>query len=134
MTGWPPSAEGSTLAALSTWATEPRVAVQVRWRVVVPATVTVIGVSGLRPPDTSSPAAAATESRVVETTAVASLAPTSDQQRASALGASMKRTSVPWASRSGTPAYAGTPTAAAMPGTTSKTMPSAAHASISSAT
>ncbi|CAM5632573.1 hypothetical protein SRIMM317S_05315 [Streptomyces rimosus subsp. rimosus] len=134
MTGCPPSADGSTFAALSTWATEPRVAFQVRWRVVVPATVTVIGVSGLRPAETSSAAAAATESSEVDTTAVASLEPTSDQQRSSAVRASMNRTSVPSASRSGTPAYAGTPTAAAMPGTTSKTTPSAAHASISSAT
>ena len=109
----------------------PSVAVQVRWRVVVPATVTVIGVSGLRPAATSSPAAAATESRVVETTAVPSLAPSSVQQRSLAVVASTNRTSAPCASRSGTPAYAGTPTAAAMPGTTSKGMPAVAQASIS---
>lgn len=49
-----------------------------------------------------------------------SLAPTSVQQRAEALRASTKRTSAPCLSRSGQPAYAGTPTAVATPGTTSK--------------
>ncbi len=131
MTGRWPSGEGRTLPCLKTWAMVPRVAFQVRWRVVVPATVTVSGVSGLRPAATSSPAAAATASRVVETTTVPSEAPTSLQHRSSAVRASTKRTSVPWASRSGTPAYAGTPTAVATPGTTSKGMPSAAQASIS---
>ena len=111
----------------------PSVADQVRWRVVVPATVTVSGVSGLRPAATSSPAAAATASSVVETTTVPSDAPTSVQQRSEAVRASTNRTSVPCASRSGTPAYAGTPTAAAMPGTTSKETPPAAQASISPA-
>ncbi|CAM5298261.1 hypothetical protein SALBM311S_05036 [Streptomyces alboniger] len=82
----------------------PRVAVQVRCRVVVPATVTVNGVSGLRPADTSSPAATATESRVVDTTTVPSDAPTSVQHRSEAVRASTKRTSAPSASRRGTPA------------------------------
>lgn len=104
MTGWWPSGEGSTFACLSTCATEPSVAVQVRCRVVVPAMVTVIGVSGLRPAATSSPAAAATASSVVDTTTVPSEAPTSAQQRSLAVRASRKRTSAPSASRSGTPA------------------------------
>ena len=111
----------------------PSVAAQVRCRVVVPAIVTVSGVSGLRPAETSSPAAAATESSVVDTTTVPSEAPTSVQQRADAVRASTNRTSAPSASRNGTPAYAGTPTAFAMPGTTSKGTPAAAQASISSA-
>ena len=69
------------MACFSVCAIVPSVAVQVRCRVVVPATVTVIGVSGLRPAETSSPAAAATESSVVDTTTVPSDAPTSVQHR-----------------------------------------------------
>src|SRR5690242_6041263 len=113
MTDWCPYGEGSTFDCLSTSATEPSVADQVRWRVVVPAIVTVIGVSGLRPAETSSPAAAATVSSVVDTTTVPSLTPTSAQHRSEAVRASTKRTSAPPAPLSGTPAYAGTPTAAA---------------------
>ncbi|CAM5227331.1 hypothetical protein SAVIM40S_02983 [Streptomyces avidinii] len=133
MTGRAPSGEGSTLPCLNTWAIVPSVAHQVRCRVVVPATVTVSGVSGLRPAPTSSAAAAETVSSVADTTRMPSLAPTSLQQRAEAVRASTNRTSAPCLSRSGTPAYAGTPTAVATPGTTSKGMPAVAQTSISSA-
>jgi ribosomal protein S11 len=95
-----PSGVGSAFAALSSAATVARVAVQVRWRVVVPATVTVRGVSGLRPQAMSSAAAAATVCRVVETTRVVSDGPTSFQQRSLAVAASTNRTSP----LSGTPA------------------------------
>lgn len=69
----------------------------------------------------------------MDTTTVPSDTPTSVQHRSDAVRASMNRTSAPCASRSGTPAYAGTPTAAEMPGTTSKGTPAATQASISSA-
>lgn len=104
MTGWCPAADGRTFACFRVSAIVPSVADQVRCRVVVPATVTVIGVSGLRPAATNSPAVAATVSRVAETTTVPSLAPSSVQQRSPAVRLSTKRTSVPCASRSGTPA------------------------------
>jgi hypothetical protein len=92
------------LADFRVRSTVPSVAVQVRWRVVVPATVTDRGVSGLRPAAMRRVAVRVTVSRVAETTTVASEAPTSVQQRSSAVPASMKRTSPPSGSRSGTPA------------------------------
>ncbi|RPK47583.1 hypothetical protein EES37_10575 [Streptomyces sp. ADI91-18] len=92
------------MPCLNTVAMVPRVALQVRWRVVVPPTVTVSWVSGLRPALTSSAAAADTVSSVAETTRTPSLAPTSLQQRAEAVRASTKRTSAPCSPRSGTPA------------------------------
>ncbi len=83
------------MVAFSSAAMLPSVAFQLRCRVVVPATVTVSAVSGLRPAATSSAEAAATVSSVVDITSVASLTPASPQHRASAVAASMNRTSRP---------------------------------------